>query len=324
MKRREFIALLGGAAPWPLAARAQQTAMPVVGFLRSTGAADSADQVAAFRRGLGEAGFVEERNVVIEFRWAEGRAERLPALVAELLDRRVAVIVVNAGAAQAAKAATATVPIVFVSGEDPVRLGLVPSLARPGGNVTGVAFLAADVAAKRLGMLHELTPRLATIAALTDPTAAGNDPELKSVEEASRVMGRRILILKASNDAEIDAAFATAAGAGALAVFVGTGAFYNSRRDRIAALAARYRLAAVYPLRSFAEAGGLMSYGPISADAYRRAGAYVARILKGAKPADLPVELPTKFELVINLKTAKAIGLDIPPMLLAAADEVIE
>ena len=326
--RRDVLAG-GGAAvaaiALPFAARAQQSATPpVVGFLRSIGTADSDDQVAAFRRGLGEAGFVEGRNVVIEFRSAENRAERLPGLAAELVDRQVAVIVGNAVAALAAKAATATIPIVFVSGEDPIRLGLVASLARPGGNVTGVAFLDRDLTAKRLGLLHELTPRLATIAVLADPAAPGSDTELKSVEDASRAIGRRILIVKATDDAEIDVAFETAVRANAQAMFVGSGPFYGNRRGRLAALAARHGLPAIYPLRSFAEAGGLMSYGPSLPDAYRRAGGYVGRILKGAKPADLPVELPTRFELVINLRTAKALGLEIPPLLLTTADEVIE
>ncbi len=328
MRRRIFLSRSGGAAAaaiaGPRAASGQPAAPPVVGFLRSTGAAGQDDSVEAFRKGLAETGLIEGRDFAIEFRWAEDREDRLAAMAAELVARRVAVIVGNTPGALAAKAATATIPIVFVGGDDPVRLGLVTSLSRPGGNVTGVAFLDVDLAAKRLGLLHELVPRLASIAVLVDPTFSGSVTELKSVEEASRANGRRILVVKATSDAEIDAAFETAVRAGARAVYVGTGPFFSSRRDRFAALAARHGLPAIYAQRRFTEAGGLISYGPNLLDAYRRAAGYVARILRGAKPADLPVELPTRFELVINLRSAKALGLEIPTLLLAAADEVIE
>ena len=325
--RRRVLALAGRAAvaiALPGAASSQSAAPPVVGFLRSTGAAGSDDIVGAFRKGLADSGFADGRNVVIEFRWAENRQDRLPGLAADLVARRVKVIVGNVLAAQAAKAATATIPIVFVGGDDPVRLGLVTSLSRPSGNITGIAFLDVDLAAKRFGMLHELVPRLATIAVLINPAFSGGNTELKAVEEAGRSIGRRILVVKATGDAEIDAAFETAVRAGARAVYVGTGPFFSSRRDRFAALAARHELPAIYAQRRFAEAGGLISYGPNLTDAFRRAGGYVARILRGAKPADLPVEQPTRYELVINLRTAKALGLEIPPILLTAADEVIE
>ncbi len=328
MRRRIFLSRAGGAAAAaiavPRAASGQPASPPVVGFLRSTGAVGADDIVGAFRNGLAEAGFVEGRDVVIEFRWAENRQDSLPGLAADLVARRAAVIVGNALAALALKAATATIPIVFVSGEDPVRLGLVPNLARPTGNLTGVAFLDTELVAKRFGILHEMTPRLATIAVLSDPTTPGADTELKSVEDASRMIGRRILIAKATSGAEIDAAFENFVRAGALAVYVGAGPVYNSRREQLAALAARYRLPSIFSLRGFAEAGGLLSYGQNLPDAYRLAGGYVARILKGAKPADLPVELPTRYELVINLRVAKALGFEIPTLLLTAADEVIE
>jgi putative ABC transport system substrate-binding protein len=296
----------------------------VIGFLRSTGVGGYSDIVDAFRTGLAEAGFVDGRDFVIEFRWAENQAAQLPALAADLVDRRVAAIVTNAGAVRAVKSATTTIPIVFVVGEDPVRMGLVTSLARPGGNLTGVAFLNTDVAAKRLGLLHELVAPPATIAVLTDPNAPGGVQELKDTVEASRAIGRQLLIAKASSDVEIDAAFATFARAGVGAVFIGIGPYFSSRRDLIAAQVAHRGLPAVAALRSFAEAGVLTSYGPNVPDAYRRAGTYVARILKGAKPADLPVELPTRYELVINLKAAKALGLTIARSLLLRADEVIQ
>ena len=324
--RRRDLALVAAAVAFaaPGTTRGQSAAPAVIGFLRSTGAAGYDDIVGAFRQGLAEAGFTEGRDVVIEFRWAENVTDRLPGMAADLVARRAAVIVGNSLAARAARDTSATTPIVFVVGEDPIRLGLVTSLSRPTGNITGVAFNDTEVAAKRFGMLHEMMPRLATIAVLTDPSAPGGDTELRSVEEASRTTGRRILIVRATSGAEIDAAFEAFARAGAQAVFAGVGPVYNSRRDQVVALAARHRLPASYGLRSFAEAGGLLSYGPNQADAYRRAGTYVARILRGAKPADLPVELPTKYELVINLRAAKAIGFDVPAFLLATADEVIE
>lgn len=296
----------------------------VVGFVRNTGAAGYGDIVDAFRKGLAEAGLVEGRDVVIEFRWAENPATQLPAMVADLVGRQVAVIVTNAGAAREVKSATTTIPIVFVVGEDPIRMGLVKSLARPEGNLTGVAFIDTDLTAKRLGLVNELVPRPATIAVLTDPSAPGGASELRDVEQASRVIGRQLLIAKASNDAEIDAAFAAFARAGAGAVFIGVGPYYSSRREMIVAHVARRRLPAVAALRSFADAGILACYGPNFPDAYRRAGAYVARILRGAKPVDLPVELPTKYELVINLKTAKALGITIPQPILLRADDAIQ
>jgi putative ABC transport system substrate-binding protein len=325
MRRRDFIILLGGAAAaLPRAARAQQPAMPVVGFLRSTAAADSAHLVSAFRQGLGEAGFVEGQNVAVEYRWADDQRDRLPGLVADLVRRRVAVIVANTAAAQAAKAATATTAIVFLTGSDPVETGLVASLSRPGGNITGLVFTTADLAAKRLGLLHELVPKAAVIAVLLDPNGPGTPAELRGVEEARRAITPQIVVVKAASEPEFNAAFATIVQAGAGALYVGGGPFFLSRRRQIVALVSRHGLPASYVAREYLEAGGLMSYGTSQTDAYRRAAGYAGRILKGAKPADLPVELATKFELVINLASAKGMGLDIPPMLLARADDVIE
>jgi putative ABC transport system substrate-binding protein len=312
-----------GLTALPMAVRGQAPPQ-AIGFLRSTGAVGYDDIVDAFRKGLADAGLVEGRDVVIEFRWADNRPERLPVMAADLVGRRVAVIVTNAGAARAVKVATTAIPIVFVSGEDPIRMGLVTNLARPSGNLTGVAFLDTDLAAKRLGLLHELVARSAAIAVLIDPNSPGGVRELKGTEEAGRAMGRQLIIAKASSDAEIDAAFLTFGRASAGAVFIGAGPYFGSRREIIATRVARSGLPAVAALRSFAEAGVLASYGPSFPDAYRRAGDYVARILKGAKPADLPVELPTKYELVINLKTAKALGLAIPQTILLRADNVIQ
>jgi putative ABC transport system substrate-binding protein len=325
IKRREFITLLGGAAvAWPLAAHAQQPAMPVVGFLRSTAAAGSAHLVTAFRQGLAEAGFIEGQNVAIEYRWADDRLDRLPGLAADLVRRPAAVIAANSLAAEAAKVATATTPIVFVTGVDPVRTSLVASLNRPGGNVTGVIFTTTDLAAKQLGLLHELVPKAAVIAVLQAPNQLELEVFLSDVEAAGRAIGRQILFVNAASEREFNAAFATMVKAGAGALLVRGGAVYLSQRRQLVALATRHVLPAVYALREFVEAGGLMSYGSSITDAYRKVGTYAGRILKGEKPANLPVQLATKFELVINLGTAKALGLEVPPTLLARADEVIE
>jgi putative ABC transport system substrate-binding protein len=323
MRRREFITLLGGATAWPLVARAQP-GMPVIGFLRSAAAASSAHFVGAFQRGLGEAGFVEGQNVVIDYRWAEDQADRLPAIAAELVQRRVAVIVSTGIAMPALKAATATIPIVFVTGYDPVRTGFVTSLSRPGGNVTGVVFTITDLAAKRLGLLHELVPKAAVIAVLLDPNQLDVETELREAEAAGRALGLQILIVKAASDREFKAVFATIVQAGAGALLVGGSPVFSNQRRQLVALAVRHALPTSFPTRDYPEAGGLMSYGPSIADAYRRAGTYAGRIIKGEKPSDLPVELASKFDLIINLATAKAIDFEIPPTLLARADEVIE
>jgi putative ABC transport system substrate-binding protein len=323
--RRQFITLLGGAAAaWPLVARAQQAAMPVIGFLRSTAAAGSENLVGAFRQGLNEAGFVEGQNVAVEYRFAEDRDDRLPAMAAELVRRQVAVIVTNGLATPAAKAATATIPIVFTTGFDPVRTGFVVSLSRPGGNVTGVVHTVGDLAAKQLGLLHELAPKDAVIAVLGDSNQPELEAELRETEAAGRAIGRQILVVKVASERDLNAAFAKIVQAGAGALLVRGSAIFFNRRRHLVALAARHALLASYTSRDYVELGGLMSYGPSLTDAYRRAGIYVGRILKGTKPADIPVEMATKFELVINLATAKAIDLDVPPMLLARADEVIE
>jgi putative tryptophan/tyrosine transport system substrate-binding protein len=325
LKRREFIALLGGAAAWPLAARAQQPAMPVIGFLRSTSPEGTEHLLAAFRLGLKETGHVEGQNLAIEYRWAGGNVDRLPALAADLVRQRVAVIVANGVSANTAKAATATIPIVFVVGIDPVKTGLVASLNRPGGNVTGTSIVTGpDLHAKRLEILHELLPKTIAVAALLDPKVVGTEAIAGEIEQAARALALRVLIVKAGSESEFDAAFLSMMQSGTGALLVGGGAFFVTERQRLVALAARHALPASYMTRDSVEVGGLMSYGPSQVNAYRRAGVYVGRILNGAKPAELPVELPTKYELVINLKTAKALGLEVPPTLLARADEVIE
>jgi len=324
MNRRQMIATLGGVAAWPIAARAQQAAMPVIGFLRSASAASSAQLVTAFRQGLKEEGFVESQNVIIDFRWGDDQLDRLPVLASDLVRRQAAVIIGNVLATHAVMAATATIPIVFVGGSDPIRTGLVASLSRPGGNVTGVVFTSSDLTTKRLAQLHELVPKSAIIAALFDRNAPEAELQMKDVEEVGRTIGRQVLIVKAADERDLTAAFGTIVQANAGGLLLGPSAFFVSRRRELAMLAARYALPATYTDREFAEVGGLMSYGASQIDAYRRAGSYAGRILKGAKPADLPVELATKFDLVINLATAKALGVEIPPALLALADEVIE
>jgi putative ABC transport system substrate-binding protein len=325
MRRRDFIALVGSATiSWPLVARAQQPAMPVVGFLRSVSLADAADLVTAFREGLKETGYIEGQNVVIELRSAEGRLDRLPALVGDLIHRAVAVIVGNLNAALAAKAATTTIPIIFASGSDPVRDGLVASLNRPGGNVTGVAFLVTGLGGKRLDLLRQLVPKANLIAMLVNPGSIDTEAERRDVEAAAQRLGQQLIILDASSDRDIETSFATFVQRGAGALIVGAGAFLFSNRERLVALAARHALPAIYADPEDAVVGGLINYGPSIVDAYRQVGIYAGRILKGEKPADLPVMQSTKFDLVINLKTAKALGLSIPPTLLALADRVIE
>ena len=327
MQRRKFITLIGGAAAaWPLAARAQQTVLPVVGFLNSASPLPWENYVAGFRAGLKEAGFVDGQNVTIEFRWAEGHYDKLPGLAADLVRRKVAVLVATGGAPSvvAAKAATSTIPIVFTSGSDPVRSGFVTSLNRPGGNTTGVNFFVVVLEGKRLGLLRALIPGVQLIAVLLNPNRPDHANEVREVQGAARAIGQQIHILLASSESAINAAFATATQLHAGALLVGTDAFFNSQRDKIVALAARHSIPTVYEQRDFALAGGLMSYGTNLANGYRQAGAYVGRILKGEKPGDLPVVQSTKFEFVINLKTAKALGLTVPEGLLNAADEVIE
>jgi len=324
IRRREFITLLSGAATaWPLAARAQQPAVPVVGFLRTGSLTDVPHRVTAFEQGLKEAGFVEGQNVAIEYRSAEDQTE-LSLVVADLLRRRVALIVGNTPAALAAKAAATTVPIVFASGGDPVRAGLVASLNRPGGNITGISFSTAELGAKQLGLLRELRPGATRIAVLVDPKFPTTEPFVSDIRAAASAGGQQIEVLYVSSDREIETAFTTLVQRGAGALHAGIGGFRGAQRELIVVLAARHRIPAIYVWREAVAAGGLISYAPSNTDAYRQAGIYAGRILKGEKPGDLPVLLPTKFELVINLKTAKALGLEIPDRLLALADEVIE
>jgi putative ABC transport system substrate-binding protein len=324
VKRRELIALLGGAAAWPLATQAQQAGMPVVGFLHPS--SPDAYRLRAFRQGLKDAGFTEGENVTIEYRWADDQIDRLPALAADLVQRRVAVIAAGAiPSVRAAKAATTTIPIAFVLAEDPVKLGVVTSLARPGGNLTGINFLSTELAAKRLELLRELVPGAARVAALVNPANSTTaESTLRGMEPAARAMGLQIQVLNASSSREIDAAFAILARERPDAIVVGTDTFLIDRRVQLVLQAMLHKLPATYPVRDFAEVGGLMSYGASLGDAYRHVGVYTARILRGAKPADLPVVQSSKFELVINAQTARMLGITVPDKLLVAADEVIE
>ena len=326
MKRREFITLLGGAtAGWPFSVRAQQPTMPVIGFMSARSPDDTGLVLQAFLKGLGEAGFFDGQNVTIEYRWARGDYSRLPAFAAEFVQRRVNVLATTGGepSALAAKQATSTIPIVFVAG-DPVKAGLVESLNRPGGNATGSYIATSEMEQKRLSLLHELTPGVSLIGVLLNPNFADAARQLRELEEAARIIGRRLVVAKASNDEELNVAFALLLQQGIGALLVATDPYFDTRRDRIIAFAAQNRLPAVYQFREYAFAGGLVSYAPSITDAYRQAGNYTGRVLKGEKPADLPVLQPSKFDFVINLKTAKTLGLAVPFGLLNAADEVIE
>jgi putative tryptophan/tyrosine transport system substrate-binding protein len=326
--RREFITLLGGAAAWPLAARAQQGAMPVIGFLNSGSPGERTHLVAAFHQGLGETAYVDGRNVTIEYRWAQGRYDRLPALADELVRQQAAVITATGDTVspRAAKAATTTIPIIFVMGGDPVAAGLVPSFNRPGGNITGVSLVAsalAELVAKQLELLHELTPKAVVVGILLNPRPS-SEVDLSQLQSVARSKGLELVVLRANTDRDIEAAFSALVQKHAEALLIEPDVFFLDRREQLVALAARHAIPAVYSRREYAAIGGLMSYGTSLADAYRHAGIYTGRVLKGEKPADLPVLQPTKFELVINLKAAKALGLKVPLTLQVAADEVIE
>jgi putative ABC transport system substrate-binding protein len=327
MKRRAFITLLGGAAAaWPLAVRAQQPALPVVGFVRITTPEDSAHLVTAFRQGLAEAGYVEGRNVAVEYRYARSQVDQLPALMAELVGQRVAVLAATGGtiSARAAKAATTTIPIVFTTGDDPVRVGLVASLNQPGGNGTGVSVFSVRLGAKRLGLLLEMVPNTSPIGILVNPTNPDNEDEAKDIQEAARGFGAQVIVAGAGKPEDVEAAFAMFVQRRVRALMIGGDTFFTSWRTQIAVLAARHSLPTSWVSRIEVEAGGLMSYGASIPGVYRQAGVYTGQILKGKKPADLPVQLPTVFEMVINVKTAKALGLEVPSTLLARSDEVIE
>jgi len=326
VRRRAFVTLLGGAAVWPLAARAQQRGLPVIGFLGAPSAAPYARYVAAVHQGLKEVGYVEHQNVAMEYRWADSQYDRLPALAADLVSRRVAVIVPIGGspAVLAAKAATSTIPIVFNLGADPIELGLVTNLSRPGGNITGIAMMALEIETKQLQLLHELAPTSTSIAILLNPSSGQAQTQEREAQEAARVLGLQVLVLKASTEREIEQAFAALVRERAGALLVGADTFFVSQATLFVVLTARHSIPTIYPFRPYVDAGGLMSYGASLLDSYRQTGVYAGRVLKGEKPADLPIVQPTNFELVINLKTARAVGIAIPPTLLARADEVIE
>ena len=326
MRRRELMLILGGAMTAARALRAQQKAMPVIGFLGSTSPGPYAPYLAAFRQGLSETDWVEGKNVAIEYRWAEGRLDRLPALAADLVGRKVDVIAATGGTAGilAAKNATSRIPIIFFGGGDLVADGIIDSFARPGGNLTGISIMGAELPPKRLDLLTELVPQAGAVALLVNPHMRGNEPIIRGVQEAARMKGVQLHILMAGTESEIDTAFASLVQQNTGALIVGADPFFNSRREQLVALASRYAIPAIYESRQFAAAGGLISYGTSIPAVYRQVGIYAGKILKGAKPADLPVQQPTTFELVVNLKTAKTLGLTIPPSILARADEVIE